>query len=95
MELSFGNGESSLFLLECAERVAIRARDFLVESASLLFDECSKGSFGESLCGSGGELFHLLEVEFEASVGIVVGSPLSDDFPPERGQLAELLELFW
>lgn len=95
LELSFGNGESSLFLFEFAERVAIRARDFGVESASLLFEESSKSSLGKSLCGSGGELFHLLEVEFETSIGIVVGGSLGDNFSPGNGQLAELLELFW
>lgn len=76
-----------------AAHTAVGTVSGISEAVGLTFEEVGEGSFGESLGGGIGELFH--SVEIDVASGSVVAEGLSgDNFPPVGGEFADLLEKF-
>lgn len=63
----------------------------LGELAGLLFEEPLEGSFGQPVCGSGGDLLDGPDVHVESG-SVVAEGPLRDDLGPRSGDVVELLE---
>jgi hypothetical protein len=61
------------------------------EFVGLLFEEQLESSFGQPLCGGGGDLLEGPEVHVESGT-VVAESPLGDDLGPLAGEFVELLE---
>jgi hypothetical protein len=65
----------------------------LAEGLGLLFQECGQGSFGQSVGGGLGDLFHGVEIGVESGSVVAEGASC-DDFAPGLGEVTDFLEEF-
>lgn len=63
----------------------------LAEGLGLLFQECGQGSFGQSVGGGLGDLFHDVEIGVESGSVVAEGASC-DDFAPAFGEVTDFLE---
>ena len=75
------------------ESAALGAGKLLAERLGLLFQECGQGSFGQSVGGGLGKLFHGVEIGVESGSVVAEGAS-GDDFAPVLGEVTDFLEEF-
>jgi hypothetical protein len=72
---------------------ALGAGQLEAEGLGLLFQECGQGSFGQSVGGGLGDLFHGVEIGVESGSVVAEGSS-GDDFTPGLCEVTDFLEEF-
>ena len=85
------SGQLSGVWLGWTELTTVRTRLFFGELVGLLLEQQLESSFGQSLCGSSGDLLEGSEIDIQAR-SVVAESPLGDNLCPPRCQIVKFLE---
>ena len=91
LDLGSLGGKGARVRLRGAERAAVGTGLVFGEFVSLLFEEQLECSFGQPVCGSGGDLLEGSEVHIEAG-SVIAERSSGDDLGPLPGEVVELSE---
>jgi hypothetical protein len=91
-QLQAADGERSVLALDPAESSTAGTRLLGAELQSLLLQQGGEGSFGQALCGGGGDLFHGIEIDRGARSGFAE-SVAGNNFAPAGSQVTDFLEV--